>query len=128
VEHTRAGRTAGDAVVPEWVRNMYREVDAKRVDAYIHLFAPDASLRFGAGPVVRGVEAIRATLERADAGHTMRHTFVGCWEQGETTIVEFEVDYGYDDGRAVTFPALTVLERVAGAITSMRVYPAIPAG
>jgi hypothetical protein len=58
----------------------------------------------------------------------MRHTFVGCWEQGETTIVEFEVDYGYDDGRAVTFPALTVLERVAGAITSMRVYPAIPAG
>jgi len=127
VEHATTDRIAGALAVPEWVREMYREVDAKRVDAYIHLFAPDASLRFGAGPVVEGVDAIRATLERADAGHSMRHTFMGRWEQGETTIVEFEVDYRYDDGRAVTFPALTVLERAAGAITSMRVYPAIPA-
>jgi ketosteroid isomerase-like protein len=113
--------------VPDWVREMYRQVDAKRVDRYIHLFAPDAELRFGAGPVVRGADAIRATLEAADAGHQMRHTFLNCWERADATIVEFEVDYRYDDGRAVTFPAMTVLERAGGAITSMRVYPAIPA-
>jgi hypothetical protein len=75
---------------------------------------------------VRGVEAIRATLEAADGGHEMCHAFLNCWEQGDATIVEFEVDYRYDGGRAVTFPALTVLERAGGAITSMRVYPAIP--
>src|SRR5580704_7624661 len=113
--------------VPDWVREMYSQVDAKQVDSYIHRFAPHARLRFGSGPVVEGVAAIAATLKEADEGHEMRHTFVGCWEQGEDTIVEFEVDYRYADGRAVTFPAMTVLERSGGAITSMRVYPAIPA-
>jgi hypothetical protein len=105
---------------------MYEQVDAKRVDAYIHLFDADAELRFGSGPVVRGANAIAATLRAADEGHEMRHTLLGCWEVEDVTILEFEVDYRYNDGRSVTFPAITVLERAGGAITSMRVYPAIP--
>lgn len=113
--------------VPEWVREMYARVDAKQVDEYIGLFDPDAQLRFAAGPVVRGAETIRDTLKRADEGHEMQHRFLNCWELEDTTILEFEVDYRYADGRSVTFPAMTVLERSNGAITSMRVYPAIPA-
>jgi len=110
---------------PQWVHDMYAQVDAKRVDDYIGLFAPDAQLRFASGPIVTGAQEIAATLKRADEGHEMRHTLLNCWESGGTTIVEFEVDYRYEDGREVTFPAITVLERPDGAITSMRVYPAI---
>jgi hypothetical protein len=112
-------------VAPEWVHEMYTLVDAKRVDDYIGLFAPDAELRFGNGPTVSGAEAIATTLKRADEGHDMHHTLLNCWEAGGTTVLEFEVDYRYQDGREVTFPAITVLDRPAGVITSMRVYPAI---
>ena len=48
-----------------------------------------------------------------------------CWERDDATIAEFEVGHRHRDGRAVSFPAMTVLERAGGAITSMRVYPAI---
>jgi hypothetical protein len=110
---------------PEWVHEMYAQVDAKRVDDYITLFAPDAQLRFASGPTVTGAQAIAATLKRADEGHDMSHTLLNCWEADGTTVLEFEVDYRYQDGREVTFPAITVIERPAGLITSMRVYPAI---
>ena len=110
---------------PQWVHEMYAQVDAKRVDDYIKLFAPDAQLRFASGPTVNGAEAIAATLKRADEGHEMSHTLLNCWEADGTTVLEFDVDYRYEDGREVTFPAITVLERAGGAITSMRVYPAL---
>jgi hypothetical protein len=113
------------ATAPQWVHEMYEQVDGKRVDEYIGLFAPDAQLRFGNGPTVTGAAEIAATLKRADEGHEMHHTLLNCWEAGGTTVLEFEVDYRYADGREVTFPAITVLDRPDGAITSMRVYPAI---
>jgi hypothetical protein len=116
-------RAATQPAVPEWVRELYVRIDTQGVDSYIAEFADDADLHFGSAPVVHGAEAIRAAIKKADAGHQMHHTIVNCWEVGDTTILEFDVDYRFEDGTEVVFPAITVLERTDGAITSMRVYP-----
>jgi len=108
--------------VPDWLRRHYEAVDAARLDDYLADFADDAEIRFGAGPVVRGKEDVRAALAAGHARHAMRHEFLNVWEAGSTTIAEFSVMYTYADGRVESVPALTVLERPNGLVTSMRVY------
>jgi ketosteroid isomerase-like protein len=108
--------------VPDWVRDMYTQVDAGAVDRYIDLFDDDAELRFGSAPAVRGKETIRAALKAADSGHQLQHTLLNCWQVDDMTILEFDVNYHYDDGTSASFPAITLLRRGNGGINSMRVY------
>jgi ketosteroid isomerase-like protein len=108
--------------VPDWLRRHYEAVDDARLDDYLADFADDVELRFGAGPVVRGKGEVRAALAEGHARHRMSHEFLRVWESGSTTLAEFAVTYTYPDGRVETVPALTVLERPSGLVTSMRVY------
>ena len=110
------------SAVPDWLGRHYDAVDGARLDEYLADFDEDAEIRFGAGPVVRGKPDVRAALAAGHARHAMRHEFLHVWEAGTTTLAEFEVTYTYPDGRVETVPALTVLERRDGLITSMRVY------
>ena len=80
-----------------------------------------AVFRFSRAPVL-GRDAVRDALGAGHAEHDMRHTIVGVWEGGDTTIVEFDVDYTYRDGRTLSVPSLTLLRRRAGLIESMRIY------
>ena len=108
--------------VPGWVREMYALVDAGQVDAYMGGFAEDVELRFASRAPVLGRDAVRDALGAGHAEHDMRHTIVGVWEGEDTTIVEFDVDYTYRDGRILSVPSLTLLRRRAGLIESMRIY------
>jgi hypothetical protein len=108
--------------VPDWLRCHYDAVDAARLDDYLGDFADTAEIRFGAGPTVRGKADVRTALAAGHARHEMRHEFLHVWESASTTIAEFAVTYTYPDGRVETVPALTVLERPDGLVTSMRVY------
>ena len=109
--------------VPEWVVDMYREVDAGNLDGYIDDFAEDASLRFGSGPLIEGKSAVREALAHGHRAHGMRHQISGAWEVGETTIVEFDAQWIMPDAEIRAFPAVTIYERSAdGLVTSMRVY------
>lgn len=114
--------TADAPVVPDWVRNMYAKVDSGAVDEYIGLFADTAVLQFGSSDPVLGREAIGARLKAADSGHALEHTCRNCWQADDTTILEFDVAYHYDNGTSSHFPAVTLLQRADGLITSMRVY------
>jgi SnoaL-like domain len=108
--------------VPDWLRRHYDAVDAARLDDYLDDFSDAAEIRFGSGPSVRGKADVRAALAAGHARHEMQHEFLHVWESGSTTIAEFAVTYRYADGRVETVPALTVLERPDGLVTSMRVY------
>ena len=111
------------ADVPAWVRAHYALVDAAEVDRYIEYFAPDAELRFGSHPPVRGRAAIRDALAAGHREHAMAHTVIGCWESGEDTILEFDVVYTYPDGRSQLVPSVALIRRNAdGLTTSLRVY------
>jgi ketosteroid isomerase-like protein len=109
--------------VPDWVREHYALVDANAVDTYVERFAPDVELRFASHPPVHGREAARVALAAGHAAHDMQHTIVGVFEDGDTTVVEFDVVYTYRDGRVLHAPSLTAMHRGPdGLFDSIRVY------
>jgi ketosteroid isomerase-like protein len=109
--------------VPEWVREHYRLVDAADLEAYIEDFDPDVELRFGPHPPVRGRDAAREGLEAGHAAHGMAHTIVGFFEDGATSIIEFEVVYSYPDGGTLETPSCAVIHRNAeGRFDNVRIY------
>jgi ketosteroid isomerase-like protein len=109
--------------VPDWVRRHYLLVDAAELDRYIEDFAEDAELRFGSAPPVRGRAAIREALAAGHARHAMRHAYVNVWEQGDITIIEFEVQYTLPGDQIVTLPSLAIVRRTRDRlIDQLRVY------
>jgi ketosteroid isomerase-like protein len=110
--------------VPDWVAELYALVDAGELDRYLERFyADDARLRFASGPVVQGKPAIREALGRGHAVHDMDHTIRNLWQQGDATIIEFDVRYTFRDGSALDTHSLAVLERDGDdCIRDMRVY------
>lgn len=107
--------------VPEWLRRHYELVDAADLDAYIQDFTDDIELRFGAGPLVRGREAVR---ERLAAGHErgMRHTFERVWVADPEVIVEFATTYTLAGGREVTVPVVAIIRRRGELIDRLQVF------
>jgi len=108
--------------VPVWLRDHYTLVDAGRIDDYRADFADDVELQFGHAPAVQGVGPVAERLAEGHRRHAMSHTFEHVWQSGETTIVEFTVEYRYPDGRRETTPAVTIIDRRDGRITSLRIY------
>jgi ketosteroid isomerase-like protein len=112
--------------VPQWLVDLYAQVDAAEIDAYLETYyADDAVLRFGAAPAVQGKAAIREALGHGHARHAMAHTFTRVWTVGDTSICEFAVRYTmHDDGRVVELPSLAILRRRPSdqLIDDMRVY------
>jgi len=109
--------------VPDWVVEHYRQVDAGDVDAYTQDFDPDVELRFASRPPIVGRQAVRDALAKGHAEHGMDHTFVGCFESGDTTVLEFDVRYTYPDGHSHLVPSVAILHRGAsGLLDSLRVY------
>lgn len=111
------------ADVPAWVREHYALVDAAEVERYSESFSDDVELRFGSHPPVRGRAAVRDALAAGHAEHAMAHTVIGCWESGDTTVLEFDVVYTYPDGRSQRVPSVALIRRDdEGLTTSLRVY------
>lgn len=116
-------RRAAATNVPDWVRDHYRLVDAAELDSYINDFDPNVKLRFANTPPVTGREAAREGLAKGHAHHDMAHTIVGFFEDGDTAIVEFEVDYTYRDGNSARIPSLAVIHRsTEGLFDDVRIY------
>jgi ketosteroid isomerase-like protein len=111
--------------VPQWLIDLYVQVDAADLDAYLEKYADDAVLRFGSAPSVQGKAAVREALGHGHARHEMAHTFTNVWTVDESTICEFAVRYTMrEDGRVVELPSLAILRRRASdqLIDDMRVY------
>jgi hypothetical protein len=109
---------------PDWVVDMYTEVDANNGPAVLARFAPGIELQFGARPVVTGVEEARRTLAAVHENFLrVSHSYRNVWQLGDTTVCEFVATYSLPDGRELPLPTLTVLRRDGdGRIAGMRVY------
>jgi ketosteroid isomerase-like protein len=110
--------------VPDWVADLYTLVDAAQIDAYLdRYYADDATVRFASTPVARGKAAIRVGLGHGHDAHDMEHTIVGVFEDGDTTVIEFDVTYGFRDGTSLDTHSLAVARRNDdGLIEEMRIY------
>ena len=109
--------------VPDWLREHYARVDANDFAYVLGKFADSIEVRFGNRPPAVGREAARQLLADVHrAFESSDHRFSNVWEQGRTTLVQFDVTYSLHDGSRVPMGTFTVLEREGGLITSMRVY------
>ena len=111
------------APAPDWLREHYERVDANDFAFVLGRFSDEIEVRFGIRPAVTGRAAAAGVL--ADVHRwfeSSRHRFTNVWQQGATTLVEFDVTYTLHDGSTVPMETFTVLERDAGLIRSMRVY------
>jgi ketosteroid isomerase-like protein len=106
-----------------WFSDLYANVDAMRLDAFVAGLSPDVEVVVGNNPAMKGREAVKQGI-----GHFwstiagLEHHFVNVVEGQGLTVLEAKVDYRRKDGREVTVAAVTVLERNGGLVKSMRIY------
>jgi ketosteroid isomerase-like protein len=109
--------------VPDWLREHYARVDANDFAYVVGKFSDGIRVRFGNRPEATGKEAVRELLADVHrAFESSRHRFANVWQQGDTTLIAFDVTYTLFGGSTVPMETFTVLERMDGLITGMRVY------
>jgi hypothetical protein len=106
-----------------WFADMYASVDAMRLDDFVAGLSPDVEVVVGNNPAMKGRQAVMEGI-----GHFwstidgLKHRFVNVVEGQGLTFLEAKVDYRRRDGREVTVPMVTVLERKGELVSSLRIY------
>jgi hypothetical protein len=106
-----------------WFSDLYASVDAMRLDDFIAGLSPDVEVVVGNNPVMKGRQAVKEGI-----GHFwstidgLKHRLVNVVEGQGLTFLEAKVDYRRKDGREVTVPVVTVLERKGELVSSLRIY------
>jgi hypothetical protein len=106
-----------------WYSDMYANVDAMRLDEFVAGLTPDVEVVVGNNPPMKGRQAVKEGI-----GHFwstiagLKHRFVNVVEGQGMTFLEAKVDYRRKDGREITVPAVTVLERNGDLVKSLRIY------
>jgi len=107
----------------DWLRDYYDDVDGMRLQEFLDRHTDDVVVRFGNNPPAVG---------KAEVGQAigyfwgliggLRHSFVNVYANGETTILESEIDYTRTDGLHVTVPCTSVLHRRGELVDQLRIY------
>lgn len=106
-----------------WFSDFYASIDAMRLDEFAAGLAPDVKFVVGNNPAMTGREAAKQGI-----GHFfstiagLKHHMVNVAESNGLTFLEANVEYLRKDGRSVTVPTVTVLERSGDLVTSLRIY------
>ena len=106
-----------------WFSDLYASIDAMRLDELAAGLAPDVEVVVGNNPAMNGRQAVKEGI-----GHFfstiagLEHHFINVVEGQGLTFLEAKVDYRRKDGRQVTVPVVTVLERTGGLVSSLRIY------
>lgn len=106
-----------------WFSDMYANVDAMRLDEFVATLTPDVEVVVGNNPAMNGRQAVREGIGfffSTIAG--LNHRFLNVVEGNGLTFLEAKVDYRRKDGREVTVPVVTVLERKGDLVKSLRIY------
>jgi hypothetical protein len=92
---------------PQWLMDMWREIDDKTFGAGFDCFADDAVCNLGVADW-RGREAIRANLKAfIDTGFTARHHVNEFWDGGQLKVFHGVVDMTPDAGGPAVHPTMT---------------------
>ena len=106
-----------------WYSDMYANVDAMRLDEFVAGLTPDVEVVVGNNPAMKGRQIVKESIGyffSTIAG--LKHHFVNVVEGQGLTFLEAKVDYRRKDGRQVTVPVVTVLERKGELVSSLRIY------
>ncbi len=107
----------------EWFREYYDDVDNMRLDEFVSRHTDDVEVKFGNGPAVVGKDEVKQAIGgfwQTIGG--LRHDFVHVYTQGDTTILEVDIDYERKDGSHVSVPATSVLHRRGELVDQLRIY------
>jgi hypothetical protein len=106
-----------------WFSDMYDSIDAMRLDEFVARLTPDVDVVFGNNPPVKGREATKENIGYLFSTiNGIRHRVRNVVEGNGFTFLEADVEYLRKDGRTVTVPSVTVLERSGSLVKSLRIY------
>jgi hypothetical protein len=106
-----------------WFSDMYASVDAMRLGDFVACLMPDVDVVVGNNPATKGHLAAKDGIGRFFSTiQGLKHNFINVVEGQGLTFLEAKVDYQRKDGRQVTVPVVTVLERNGELVKSMRIY------
>jgi ketosteroid isomerase-like protein len=106
-----------------WFSDMYADIDAMRLDAFAAALAPDIKVVVGNNPVMSGRQAVKEGIGYFFSTiKGLKHHLVNVAESNGLTFLEANVEYLRKDGKTVTIPAVTVLERSGELVNSLRIY------
>jgi ketosteroid isomerase-like protein len=106
-----------------WFSDWYAAIDAMSVDGFAAGLTPDAEVVVGNNPAMKGRQAAKEGIGYFFSTiQGLKHHFVNVVESGALTFLEAKVDYLRKDGRQVTIPVVTVLERNGDLVKSLRIY------
>jgi uncharacterized protein (TIGR02246 family) len=123
------------AVLPEerfqpdlpWWEHVFAIVDTGDAARFVGLLTPDASFRFGNGPEIFGIDAIRTAAAAFFAAiAASQHQIFNYWNGPAvgpaTAACEGVVAYTRQDGSMVNIPFANVFELRDRQIASYRIY------
>jgi hypothetical protein len=109
--------------VKHWFSDLYANIDAMRLDEFVAGLAPDVELVVGNSPAMHGQQAAKDGIAYFwSTINGIKHHFVNVAESNGLTFLEANVEYLRKDGKSVSIPAVTVLERRGGLVKSLRIY------
>ena len=106
-----------------WFSDLYASLDAMRLDEFVAGLTPDVEVVVGNNRAMNGRQAAKEGIGYFFSTiQGLEHRFVNVVEGQGLTFLEAKVDYRRKDGREVTVPVVTVLERKGELVSSLRIY------
>jgi ketosteroid isomerase-like protein len=119
----RGGKDTDMSTPPAWLVAHYADVDNMRMDAYLAALADDVKVTFGNHPPAVGKAQVRDAIGGFWASiKGLKHNFVNVLQDGALTALEARIDYTRKDGRVVTVPCTTIIERRDEKVAAARIY------
>ena len=105
------------------LRAIYANIDAMNLDGFMGALSDDVELTFGNHPAAHGTAQARAAVGSfwASIG-AIKHQIGTISREGDRATVEAKVEITRKDGRIVSVPSCSVIDRRGGKVTSMRTY------
>lgn len=102
---------------------LFKSIDQKDTEQFLHFLTADAVFRFGSAPPVEGRKLIR------DAVNGFFSTIAGCKHvltkilvETDTLVCEGEATYTRHDGTEITLPFANILEFEGDLISHYKIY------
>jgi hypothetical protein len=106
-----------------WFSDLYASIDAMRLDEFAAGLAPDAKVVFGNNPPLNGRQAAKEGVAHFFSTiDGIKHHVLNVAEDNGLTFLEANVEYLRKDGKTVTVPSVSILERDKGLVTALRIY------
>jgi hypothetical protein len=108
----------------QWWDEYYRDVDGGQIERFSKWYAEDIVSRFGNMPVTRSKQELIASLTQFFQNFSgLSHVWNPIVCNGEMAVGEGVCTYALRDGRKISIPVVTVIERRAdGLIHRSSVY------